>query len=60
MTFLNIQQLKRQCADLETKIKELQDINQQKKIRFMGNRPSVMERSKKDCNRFGNDNDKIF
>jgi integrase len=28
LTFLNIQQLKRQGADLETKIEELQDINQ--------------------------------
>ena len=28
MTFLNIQQLNRQGADLETKIEELQDINQ--------------------------------
>ena len=28
MTFLNIQQLKRQGADLETKIEELKDINQ--------------------------------
>ena len=28
LTFLNIQQLNRQGADLETKIEELQDINQ--------------------------------
>ena len=28
LTFLNVQQLKRQGADLETKIEELQDINQ--------------------------------
>ena len=28
MTFLNIQQLNRQGADLETKIEELKDINQ--------------------------------
>ena len=28
LTFLNIQQLKRQGADLETKIEELKDINQ--------------------------------
>ena len=28
LTFLNIQQLKRQGADLDTKIEELQDINQ--------------------------------
>jgi hypothetical protein len=28
LTFLNIQQLKRHAADLETKIEELQDINQ--------------------------------
>ena len=28
LTFLNIQQLKRQGADLETKVEELQDINQ--------------------------------
>ena len=28
MTFLNIQQLNRQGADLDTKVEELQDINQ--------------------------------
>ena len=28
LTFLNVQQVKRQNADLETKIEELQDINQ--------------------------------
>ena len=28
LTFLNVQQLNRQGADLETKIEELQDINQ--------------------------------
>jgi hypothetical protein len=28
LTFLNVQQLKRQGADLETKIEELKDINQ--------------------------------
>jgi len=28
LTFLNVRQLKRQNADLETKIEELQDINQ--------------------------------
>ena len=28
MTFLNIQQLNRQGADLETKIEELKDVNQ--------------------------------
>jgi len=28
LTFLNVQQLKRQNADLETKIEELKDINQ--------------------------------